>query len=239
MVNGFLGSEGYSLAEFAKATKGDVLLAVTDFKAFGKATTITNPDGSPAIQQDAFPVNVLFATSVNEKPSFDKLFNILQKKSQELQPLSNDVHFQLNNEWFAAGNSPDQINTFLKGGNNNFEFAKRISGKSFGGYIDLNKILSATASSGTDSTSKAALDASLKMWQNIYMFSGGEQGGAYTGEAEINLVDKNTNSLKQLNKYFDTISKLKGNKRSPYDAQVMISDPATMSMAALEPALHH
>jgi len=238
MVNGFLGSEGYSLAEFAKATKGDMLIAITDFKTVGKTENITNPDGSPAIQQDIMPVNVLFATSVNEKPSFDKLFSILQKKSQELQPLTNDVHFQLNNDWFAAGNSPTQVNAFLSGGNNNFEFAKRISGKSFGGFIDVNKMLKSNVSSISDSSAKAAVEASINMWQDIYMFSGGEQGGAYTGEAEINLVDKNTNSLKQLNKYIDTLSKLKGRKRSPYDAQVKISDPATMSLAALEPALH-
>lgn len=237
MVNGFLGSEGFSLEEFAKATKGDVLLAVTDLR-IGKDTTITNPDGSPTTVHDAFPLNVLFATSVNEKPSFDKLFNILQKKSQELQPYSNDVHFQMNNEWFAASNSPEQVNAFLKGGNNNFDFAKRISGKSFGGFVDLNKILKATSASATDSSAKEALYASIATWQDIYMFSGGTEGDAYTGEAEINLVDKNTNSLKTLNKYIDIISKLKGSKRSPYDAQVKVSGPATNSVAALEPALH-
>jgi len=238
MVNGFLGSEGYSLAEFAKATKGDVLFAVSDFKGMGKTEIITNPDGSPAIQEDIFPMNMLFATSVNEKPSFDKLFNILQKKSQEFQPLTKNVHFQLNNEWFAAGNSPEQVNAFLSGGNNNFEFTKRISGKSFGGFIDIQQVLKSTTGLATDSSAKAALDASINMWQNVYMFSGGEEGDAYTGEAEINLVDKNTNSLKQLNKYLDTLSKLKGPKRNPYDSQVKISDPVTMSMAALEPALH-
>ena len=236
MVNGFLGSEGYSTAEFAKATKGDVLLAVSDFKVKGKTTPTTNPDGSPAIEQDFLPVNILFATSVNEKPSFDKLFSILQKKSQELQPISNNVHFQLNNDWFAAGNSPEQVNAFLSGGNNNFSFTNRIAGKSFGGYIDLQGIIKTVAPAATDSSGKATLDLSLNMWQDVFMFSDGQKNDAFVGEMEINLVDKNTNSLKQLNKYLNDMKK--ASHHYPGDAQVRYTDPAAAGLAALEPVLH-
>lgn len=238
LVNGFLGSEGYSTAELAKATKGDVLLAVSDLHIKGRSTVMTNPDGSPAIQDDFLPVNILFATSVNEKPSFDKLFSILQKKSQELQPFSKNVHFQLNNDWFAAGNSPEQVNSFLSGGNNNFPFTSRIAGKSFGGYIDIQAIMKAFAPVTTDSTSKAMLDLSLNTWQDVVMTSGGEKNDAFVGEVEINLVDKNTNSLKQLNKYFDTLGKISGPKRHHTDVQVRYTDPAAAGLAALEPVLH-
>jgi hypothetical protein len=243
-VNSAFSSVGYSTDEFVKANKGDVLIAVTDFDVKTRQMNLQGPNGEQlALPQDmpAVPdptAKVLFATSVNDKPSFDKLFGILQSKSQEFSSFTKDVHFQLNNEWFAAGNSPEQVNAFLSGGNSNLEFAKRISGRSFGGFINVQQILKSTTALTRDSSSKAAMDASINMWQDIYMLSSGESNGAYTGEAEINLVDKSTNSLKQLNKYIDTISKLKGNKRNPYDAQVKIGDPATMSMAALEPALH-
>lgn len=241
-VNSGLSSVGYSTDEFVKATKGDILVSVTDFEV--KSRPMVMDGGSMEVPKDMPTVpdpsaKVLFATSVNDKPSFDKLFGIIQSKSQEFGAFTKDIHFQLNNEWFAAGNSPELVNGFLSGGNSNLEFAKRISGKSFGAYINVQQILKSTSPLATDSSAKAALDASINLWQDIYGFSTGESNGAYTGEAEINLVDKNTNSLKQLNKYIDALSKLKGNKRSPYDAQVKISDPATMSMAALEPALHH
>jgi hypothetical protein len=240
-VNSGFNSIGYSTDEFVKANKGDVLISVTDFDV--KSRPMVMDGGSMEVPKDMPTVpdpsaKVLFATSVNDKPSFDKLFGILQSKSQEFSAFTKDVHFQLNNEWFAAGNSPEQVNAFLSGGNSNLEFAKRLSGRSFGGFINVQQILKSTSPLATDSSAKAALDASINMWQDIYMLSGGESNGAYTGEAEINLVDKSTNSLKQLNKYFDALAKLKGNKRSPYDAQVKVSDPATMSMAALEPALH-
>jgi hypothetical protein len=238
MVNGFLGSEGYSTAEFVKATKGDVLIAVSDLKSKGKSAPATNPDGSPAMEQDILPVNILFATSVNEKPSFDKLFGILQKKSQELQPISNNVHFQLNNDWFAAGNSPEQVNAFLSGGNNNFSFTNRIAGKAFGGYIDLQGIFKTLAPVETDSSGRAMLELSTNMWQDVVMTSGGQKDDAFTGEVEINLIDKNTNSLKQLNKYIDSMSKTSHSKRNPGDAQVRYTDPAAAGLAALEPVLH-
>jgi hypothetical protein len=238
MVNGFLGSEGYSTAEFAKATKGDVLLAVSDFE-IKHETTIPNPDGgAPLVIKNDMPhANILFATSVNEKPSFDKLFNILQKKAQEMPEISSNVHFQLNNDWFAASNSPEHVNAFLSGGNNNFPFTSRISGKSFGGYIDIQQLMRSGASAVTDSSAKAALDVSLGMWQDMIMASGGQKDDAFVGEVEINLVDKSTNSLKQLNKYLDSMAKILHPKR-PYDAQVNYTNPAAASLAALEPVLH-
>jgi hypothetical protein len=239
-VNSGFSSLGYSTDEFVKANKGDVLISVSDFDVKSRPMVLDGatiePKDMPTVPDPS--AKVLFATSVNDKPSFDKLFGILQAKSQEFSAFTKDIHFQLNNEWFAAGNSPEQVNAFLSGGNSNLDFAKRLSGRSFGGFINVQQILRSTTPLATDSSAKAALDASINMWQDIYMLSGIEANGAYTGEAEINLVDKSTNSLKQLNKYIDALSKLMGHKRSPYDAQVKISDPATMSMAALEPALH-
>ncbi len=236
MVNGFLSSEGYSTAEFVKATKGDVLIAVSDFE-IKHETTIPNPDGgAPMVIKNDMPhANILFATSVNEKPSFDKLFNILQKKTQEIPEVTSNVHFQLNNDWFAASNTPEHLNAFLAGGNNNFPFTSRLAGKTFGGYIDMQRIMRSGASAVSDSSGKAALDASLAMWQDVFMTSGGKDFG---GEFEINLVDKSTNSLKQLNKYLDTMAKITGPKRNHSDVQVKYTDPTAAGMAALEPVLH-
>ena len=56
-------------------------------------------------------------------------------------------------------------------------------------------------SAGTDSLTLAGFDASLKMWDNLTMKGGQFKDGGITQHWEINLMDKNTNSLKQLNKY--------------------------------------
>jgi hypothetical protein len=240
-VNSFFSSVGYSTDEFVKATKGDVLLSVSDFNLGAHKTTITGPNGeSIPLDQPAMPdAKILFATSVNDKPSFDKLFGILQSKIQEnAAEVASKIHFQLNNNWFAAGNAPEQVNGFLAGGNNHFPFADRLSGHAFGGYINVQQILKSTAPAITDSSGKAIMDLSTNMWQDIFMTSGGEKSGAYTGEVEINLVDKNTNSLKQLNKYLDSISKFADHKHGEYNAQINYSDPAALSFAMLAPLAH-
>ena len=238
-VNSFFSSVGYSTDEFVKATKGDVLFSVSDFSMGAQKATITGPNGetipmpAPAIPD----AKILFATSVNDKPSFDKLFGILQSKIQETPEVASKIHFQLNNNWFVAGNAPEQVNGYVAGGNNHFPFAERLSGHAFGGYVNIQQILKSVAPTITDSSGKAAMDLSLNMWQDIIMTSGGEKSGAYTGEAELNLVDKNTNSLKQLNKYLDSISKL-FNKQGRADAMVYYSDPTALSFAALAPLAH-
>jgi hypothetical protein len=51
------------------------------------------------------------------------------------------------------------------------------------------------------------------------MNSGDKKGDAITGEVEINLVDKNTNSLKQLNNYVNTLAKIFKQKKSEYNVR--------------------
>lgn len=239
-VNSFLGNEGTSIDEFVKANKGDVLLSVSDFEIKPQELTITDEDGNPqTIKQDDMPsANVLFATSVNDKPAFQKLFGIMQSRARDLGPFAGNVHFQLGNDWFAASNSPEQVNAFLQGGNNQFPFASRISGHAFGGYINMQELMKKAGPAFSDSNTKAALDASINVWQDIFLTSTGEKDDSYTGEAEINLVDKSTNSLKQLNKYMDTIQKIMHPKNNQYDVQVPFGNPARAALAALEPVLH-
>lgn len=51
-------------------------------------------------------------------------------------------------------------------------------------------------------------EASLKMWDNLIATGGKFNDGGISQHVEINLVDKSTNSLKQLNNYLGTISVL-------------------------------
>jgi hypothetical protein len=60
-----------------------------------------------------------------------------------------------------------------------------------------------------DSSAKLAYDASLKMWDNVYMKGGDYDDGGMTQTVEVNLMDKTTNSLKQLNQYIGTLGQLK------------------------------
>ena len=86
---------------------------------------------------------------------------------------------------------------------------EKLSGHSIGLYIDIHKILSAlSAEKMDDPDHKQIMDESLNLWNNIYVTAGDFKDDALTGHTEINLIDQNTNSLKQLNHYFDTIAKV-------------------------------
>jgi hypothetical protein len=209
-VNGFLSDFNYSVAEFVKANKGDVLLAVTDFDIKRQVVTIPGMEGQPggtynSTNQD---LKVLFAASINDKPAFEKMVATIKEKlgdklsqQQGFPPIS----YSMNDNWFAAGNSEAQVNQFLAGGNNNWPAASKLSGHPMVFYLDLQKVLK-PMSDTTQSPGAQMVNESLKMWEDI-LFTGGELGdGSMTHTFEVNLVDKSTNSLKQLNLYIDRMA---------------------------------
>jgi len=57
------------------------------------------------------------------------------------------------------------------------------------------------------------------MWNNVYITGGEYKDGGIVTNGEVNFRDKNTNSLKQLNKYFDDISKVMIEKRKKEKAE--------------------
>lgn len=211
MVNGFLGEAGYSIDEFVKANKGDVLVAVSDFEI--KTTQGTYPsyeEGAPPTTYTKTDpsAKVLFAVSVNDRAAFDKMIGVVKAK---MGPMANDTSFKisysLNDKWFAAGNSEEQVNKFLAGGANNKHAAiSKLAGHPGGMYVDLQKILKTSEAAATDSATKVILGESVKMWEDVLATGGEFSNGSMTGHFEINLVDKSTNSLKQLNQYADKLA---------------------------------
>lgn len=211
MANGFLGEVGYSVDEFVKANKGDMVVAVSDFEI--KTEQVTYPSyeegGAPYTYTKSNPnAKVLFAVSINDKPAFDKLVSIVKAKTGDIPEGSiPKISYSLNDKWFAAGNSEEQVNKFLAGGANNKQpFISKITGHPFGLYVDLQKILKTSEAAATDSTTKVVLGESVKMWEDILATGGEITNDALVGHFEINLVDKNTNSLKQLNQYADKLA---------------------------------
>ena len=52
------------------------------------------------------------------------------------------------------------------------------------------------------------------MWKNIIVTGGDVKNGAVEMKTEINLMDENTNSLKQLNSFFYLMSEFQKNMKS-------------------------
>lgn len=189
MLNLGAAQAGFNLDDFVKANKGDILLAVTDL---GK--------DSVTKQQDA---KVLFAASIGDKPSFTKIIDAGKKYGAAVPPdMGKLINYNINDTYFAMSNDKNTTQSFLAGGTkaNNAAFMDKILGSSFGGYANLQYIIKNIPTSN-DTLDIAEQNLSLKMWDNVIINGGGYSNKSLSQHWEINLMDKSTNSLKQLNAY--------------------------------------
>lgn len=213
MVDGYLDDLGFTIDDFVAANKGDLLLAVTDFNMVEKERSIDMGGGQVFKRKSSAPdAKILFATSIGNKGSFDKLIAAGTKAMGELGKMGNGadalnvVKYEIKDNWFVAGNSQEQISAFGTGAGVDKEFINKISGHPFGFYIDLKKILSGMQT-GSEGGMMSMFGAEGKVWDNIIAYGGEMKDGANTSHFEINMVDKNTNSLKQLNNFASGLAK--------------------------------
>jgi Domain of unknown function (DUF4836) len=219
-----LAFAGFSLDDFIKANKGDILISVGDFKKqYDTAATDTHT------QLLKVKPDVLFATSIGDKEAFNLLIKAAEKFGKSV-PADFPVTYNSNGKYFAISSSKENTDKYIaNNSNNNFDFLSKISGNPFGGYINLQYILKAFESDATkDSTAKIIYDASLKIWDNVYMKGGNYEDGALTQTVEINLMDKNTNSLKQLNQYLGYVGQIVEEKKKQMELLDLSSDVQTV-----------
>jgi hypothetical protein len=224
MANGFLGDMGLTLDELLTATKGEFIMSVSDLSITKKQ--VTEPafydGGQPYTYTKTEPdMKFLFATSVNNKQTFDKLLGMMeQKMKSEGMNDTSKFAYRATNEWFAASNKKEVVDAFLAGGNNKVPFADKIAGHPFGMYIDLQRAMKSGGGSLSNASDSASYNASLNMWQDVLATGGECKNGVCTMDFTINLVDKSKNSLKQINEYADKMHaarQLRPKKQYVYD----------------------
>lgn len=192
---------GFTLDDFIKANKGDILLAVSNLRK-----------DSMGMQN----MNVIFSASIGDKASFGKLIDAGKKLGGEKMGnmMDNKMFYNSNDNYFAIGNDKAGIDKYIgSASNNSFPFFDKAYDSPLGAYVNFQYIMTAMKSETADSLDKAAYDASLKMWDNLLATGGDFSNGAITQHLEVNLVDKNTNSLKQLNTYLGTMGNIEKKKK--------------------------
>ena len=203
---------GFGVDDFVKANKGDVLLLFSDLKMKTDSTVNVDAKGKkqkPIVFSEP-DVKVLFSAAIDNKEAFNKLISIGKTMSES----ENDkMHYKTNDKYFAIGNDATMVDQYIAGGNHNQPFLDKISGNAIGGFADIQRILKAVEpGAGKDSLDKQMWSESVKMWDNAVLTGGDYSGGGYNQQFELNLMDKNTNSLKQLFQYTMTMSAIE-NKR--------------------------
>jgi hypothetical protein len=208
-LNMSLSRENITMDDFVKANKGDIMFSVTVFIMKKDSVNMSgDADKTNNYVYEKPTASFLFSLSIGDKPSFNKLLDAGVKAGGDFLS-SAGIFYANDDKLFAVGNSQQYVSKYISGGRNKFDFINKIEDHPFALFIDIQKILATAAlQTAKDSTNKVVMDESMRMWQSIYSMGGEYKDDAFALNSEINLVDKNVNSLKQLNSYLDKIAKV-------------------------------
>lgn len=211
LVNLGAAQAGFNLDDFVKANKGDILIALTD------------------VRQDSITgqaADFIFAASINDKPSFNKIIDAGKKFGGPMLGGNNKFAYNVNDKYFVFTNNKTVTDTYIAGtANTSFDFMDKISGGPFGGFVNFQYIFNNMKPKVTaDSLDIEIYNASVKMWDNLLISGGNFKDGGITQHWEVNMMDKNTNSLKQLNSYLGAMSVIQEKKKAKNNVAWMNED---------------
>lgn len=219
MLNTYGAQIGLTLDDVVGAIDGRVLLSFSDLNMNKQGDSTSLTMGIPDF-------NFLFKIGIKDKA---KLQKVLDGVSKAMGITAADG-FTMSDKEFVISNHKEFAESFLAGKSNNKpEWANNISGEPGGFYLNINKILSSIDSPTKDSIGNLMLQKSKAVWGEIFNKSGDISDNAFTGNTRITLLDKNTNSLKTLNTYFDQMYQLGKEQKKKWNV------PATIDTTALPP----
>ena len=217
IVNSYAQQLGFTLDDFSKATNGDWLLAFSDFK-INSDSTATNDSGRP--HGGSIDLNYIFSAGIGDKASLQKIVNAAKKTSSQMGKDS-AVNYVMNDKVIAFGSSTSFANQYLAGNNNKFDFSDKISGHPVAFFLDIHKVLTAFSDLKSHTNERREMfNQSLNTWNNVIAYGGEFKEDGFTFHADINLINKDTNSLQQLNKYFDEIYSINEAKKDSSTAKL-------------------
>ncbi len=240
IANSYLGKENLSLDEIAAAFKGDIAFALTGIEKTPVTNTYEGYDGKPeSYTYEKENPKLVFGISVVQD-KFNKLYNMMMKEMGGQKP--NDIFIKNEKDWFIVGTDSAAQETFLAG-NNKPNYADKLKGHNLNFFINIPQLLGSFGRSTDDSISNAMLDLSKATWLEFVANSDYKKGKS-TYNMEVQLSDKNINSLKQINQYVDKMNALQKQQRAkwqtieyePVDTVVAVPDVAVPAPPVVAPA---
>ena len=210
------GYAGFTFDDFIKANKGDLLVSVSDIKkdSFGSSD-----------------VNFLFSTAIGDKAAFGKIVDAGKKYGANMGSMgAPQISYNANDQYFAIGNKKESVDKYIAStSSSSFDYLDKITGSPAGGFVNFQYILNATKENvQKDSIATEIFNASIKMWDNLIVKGGEFKDGGVVQHLEVNLMDKNTNALKQLNSYLGVISVLTKKQKEQREKDWNTDWPATV-----------
>ncbi|MEO8771677.1 MAG: DUF4836 family protein [Ferruginibacter sp.] len=220
MINAGASQLGFTFDDFIKANKGDILLAITDIKK-RDSSGVSEPSG-------------FFTASVGDKAAFGKLIEAGNKigKAKMGESMKDKFAYNVSDDYFVIGTDKLNVDKYLSTANNsNFSFLDKIAGSTSAFYFNIPGLMGSMSDQMTkDSLDNLSYQATVKMWENVIATGGGFKDGASNMHIEFNLVDKNTNSLKQLNNYVSTMGSIEKQRKA--NRSKMMDDELSKDMEA-------
>ena len=212
-------SLGFTLDDFVRANKGDLLFSVSGLRA----------DTGKVIS------DIFLSTSINDKAAFNKLVEAGKKMmaGPGTDSLAKAIFQNSNGNYFAIGTNQADIDAFFKNDNNNnaASLPDNFTGNPIAVYVNFQNVLNSMTPRATDSLQIEVHSASVKMWDNMLIRGGEFKDGGIHQKVEVNLVDKKLNSLKQLNNYFGVLAAFneKSKRRNTWNDSSRVSTDTTFA----------
>lgn len=208
---------GFNVDDFIKANKGDIMFCLSDIKS----DTLGRPD-----------LNVLFSAAIGDKDAFNKLVAAGNKLGKEEMGggMNDKIFYNMNKEYFAIGSKKESVDQYIAGSNkSSIPVLEKISGNPIAAYINVQYLIRGIGESEVrDSLTNVIYQASLNFWQDVIISGGKFKDGAIDQHIEINLIDKNSNSLKLLNKYLSMLADVSNKKKAMVAEQMAIDEPVAV-----------
>ena len=235
LLNTYAQQMGFNLDDISKATDGNWLLAFSDFKIEADSAKQNDDNDEDGRLKPKIPgFNFIFSVGIGDKPSLQKLINAGSTMGA-IAGKDPSVKYVMNDKTFALSNSTSFANQYLSGNNNKYDFTDEFSGHPIGFFLDIHQLLSAISSMvANDTNENAMINESLKTWKNIIASGGEIKDNAYTFHTEINFIDQQANSLKQLNNYLNKMYQLNEEKKRQTTATLdsLLMPPPTDTIKA-------
>lgn len=181
---------GFSLDNVVEAFKGDFVFAINDVKK----NETGEVDGS-----------MLFAGTIKDKPSFNRVYDGIN----QLLGLSvgsdaqNKIYQEVLDNYFAIGNRTTAVKNYLATKSSPIPAWEKLKRNPIGGFVDFQYLMNVFQPKQNDSSARKIYDQNINMWDNAYLYGGNFYKGGTSISFEVNVKDKQTNSLRQLNQYLN------------------------------------
>jgi hypothetical protein len=205
------------------------MFGLSDLKMLADTASKSNSeygDMAPPMPKPEF--NFIFAASIGDKDAFNKLIATGKKATSTfVNSGALPLAYGNNGTYFALSNSQENADKYMAGANNNADIISKISGEPIAAYLNLQSIIKVVGTQAVkDSSAMVIYNASVKLWDNVLLKGGNFSDGASNQTIEINLMDKTTNSLKQLNQYAFTIGEVMKEKQRKQKEDMMAFEDA-------------